>query len=267
MTNLWPTKTITKINMPKEIILTPNQIYNSHIYDPDHPDADWSGFIAGKSCRKHIPSQPNQLVPLDGNGFGPRNGVPTAEWTKPARKTVRHRESGADNTCEKTQSSTFTLIGGPIPETSPSKFASECWETEAQAAARKRKTDLEQLTDHGRSMYIKGRKRSIVNKDSAENRQHEVLPPTRSEPSPRKDSSDFTGFRSSNAKVSCSDASFLAEVGEAVAKVRSSYSFSTDSATPFDPYKTASGERRKDLLLENFSSTVPGYTGKRTFMS
>jgi hypothetical protein len=252
-----------EINMTKEIMLTPNQIHSSDDYDPDHPDADWSGFVSIKSCRKHIPSQANQLVPLDGNGFGPRNGVATAEWTKPARKSVGHRESGADNTCEKTQSSTFTLICGPIPETSPSKFASECWETEARAAARKKKTGLEQLTHHGRSMYIKGRK----SKDAAEDGQHEVLP-TRSEPSPPKDSSDFTGFRSSNARVSCSDTSFLAEVGEAVAKFRgSSSSFSTDSATSFDPYMTASGGRRKDLILENFSSTVPGYTGKRTFTS
>ena len=72
--------------------------------------------------------------------------------------------------------------------------------------------------------------------------------------------------------------SFLKEIGEAVTanlssvcpsmgNVLSTAPYATDGSLPTDPYKSVSGERRKDLLLENFSSVVPGYTGKRTFIS
>jgi len=249
--------------MTKETILTPSQIHNNDLYDPDHPDADWSGFVSSKSYRKHIPSQPNQLAALNGNGFGPRNDVSTEEWTKPARKIVGHRESGAGSESNKAQSSTFTLIGGPVPENCPAKFASECWETEAQAGTRTRNTEGEHLTDRGR------RKRRTVHAKASEDAQNEIKPPICHEPSPPKDPSDFIGFRSSNCRVSCIDTSFLVEVGEAVASFRgSSSSFPTDSSALFvDPYKSASGERREDLLVENFTSTVPGYTDKRTFIS
>ena len=43
--------------------------------------------------------------------------------------------------------------------------------------------------------------------------------------------------------------------------------YATDGNLPTDPYLSADGQRRKDLLLENFSSVTPGYTGKRTLQS
>jgi len=250
--------------MTKQIIDQPNQVHCSDHYDPNHPDADWSGFVTSRSGRKHIPCQPNQITPaIDGNGFGPRNDVETAEWTKPARKIVGHRESGADSDDgaeHQARSSTFSLIGGPVPADSPSKFAPECWETEAQSAARKGKTDFQPLTDNGRSMHVRGRKRSNVNstveaRDEAKETLFKGYAPT--------DSSDLIGFRTMNSRVTCTDASFLREVGDAVSKLKKN----RGPLTPFDPYMSASGERRKDLLVENFSSVVPGYTGKRTFIN
>ncbi len=273
----------------------PSEIYCSDVYDPSHPDADWSGFVARRSCRKHIQSQPNQLTPsIDGSNFGPREDVPTEDWSKPARKIVGHRESGAasvvdiescnDNEKGKgARSSTFSLIGGPIPVTSPSNFSPLCWETEAQAAARKRKTDLQQLTNNGRSIHVRGRKRRTIVSDDEKQPEH----PKKDEQSSSNmnnnnstnfnysdDPTDLIGFRAKFTSFSCTDPSFLKEVGEAVTAVspltRGSIStapYATDGNMPTDPYKSASGERRKDLLMENFSSVVPGYTGKRTFIS
>lgn len=235
-------------------------------YIPDHPDADWSGFVARRTSRKHIPCKPDQLAAIEGNGLCPGNNVPTDEWKKPARKIVGHRESGADSEVGaegQSRSSTFSLIGGPVPTSSPSKFSPECWETEAQAANRKLKTDLHQLTDNGRSMHVRGRKCSILRNDDNEAKNSVEEDVSRCN-SNSKDPSDFIGFRASNVRVtSCNDPSFLKDLGDAVVDMRSSMTF----ATPFDPYKNASGERRKDLLYENFSSVVPGYTGKRTFIS
>ena len=153
--------------------LQPVGVECGDIYDPNHPDADWSGFVAKRSCRKHIPNQPDQLVPAtDGTNFGPRDDVQTADWSKPARRIVKHRESGAvtaDTESESKfendigmRSSTFSLIGGPVPANSPSNFSPKCWETESQAAARKMKTDLQQLTNRGRSIHVRGRKRRTI---------------------------------------------------------------------------------------------------------
>ena len=257
------------LEMTKEFIEQSSQPCSDG-YDPNHPDADWSGFVSKRTSRKHMPCKPDQLTAIDGNGFGPGNNVSTEEWTKPARKIVGHRESGADSESgEKDQlrSSTFSLIGGPVPPSIPSKFSPECWETEAQAANRKLKTDLHQLTDNGRSQHVRGRKGSVLDCTQAKNATRENEPCCKSEENIRKDPTNFIGFRASNVRVTCNDSSFLKDLGDAVVNLRSSASFVTDAVTPFDPYKSASGERRKDLLYENFSSVVPGYTGKRTFIS
>jgi hypothetical protein len=207
---MW--KSMTKENTP-----TLNRIRNSDHYDPDHPDADWGGHVLSKSYRKHIPSQPNQLAALNGNGFGPGTNVLTEEWTKPARKIVWHRESGAISTRKEAKSSTFTLIGGPVPEDRPSKFTSKCWETEAQAGTRTMNPDLQKV------QYVGRRKRSIVNANTSEGAHDETQLPALRQPSPTKHPSDFIGFRSSNSRVTCLDKSFLAEVGKAVASITSSF--------------------------------------------
>lgn len=267
-----------------------NDINISDVYDPNHPDADWSGFVSRRSCRKHIESQPNQLAPAnDGSNFGPSNNAQTADWSKPARRVVPHRESGAISTNDRAEfsrndqgderSSTFSLIGGPISVNSPSTFSPKCWETEAQAAARKRKTELRQLTNNGRSIHVRGRKQRIIEVEDEDRHRvsHETYQQSCTAESTKRptnesdDPKDLIGFR---AKFkSFTDPSFLREIGESVGALMpnviscSNAPFATDNNLPTDPYKSASGERRKDLLLENFSSVVPGYTGKRTFIS
>jgi hypothetical protein len=234
-------------------------------YDPSHPDADWSGFVSSRSQRKHIPCQPNQLCALNSYGLGPKDNVTTADWTKPARKIVHKIAPCVEkDKPHAIRSSTFSLIGGPVPSDSPNLYSPGCWETEAQAAARKRKTDLQQLTVQGRSKYIKG-KRSydvVENKFDAHN--------VESQPSCSgvNHASKVVGFRSGSIKLNFSDPKFLKGVGDAMEKLQKLNSpFATDISAPFDPYRTATGERRKDLLLENFRSVVPGYTGKRTSIS
>ena len=267
--------------MTKQIVIQPNEVHCDDLYDPNHPDADWSGFVSLRSKRKHIPSKPNQIVAIDGNGYGPTTDVETEEWTKPARKIVGHRESGATDDDEQDdhgirRSSTFTLIGGPVPVQSPSKFAPKCWETEAQAGARRKKTDLQQLTDHGRCMHVSGRRRPELKKVEEEDSNNVMETKSANDESCTvKDPSDLVGFRVNFTKLTSTDPSILREVGDVVAKMPkrmnpndllSSAPFATQVG-PIDPYMNASGERRKDMLVENYSSVVPGYTGKRTFIN
>ncbi len=283
---------------------------NDDLYDPNHPDADWSGFVSLRSRRKYLPGKKNQITAIDGNGYGPVSDVPTAEWTKPARKIVGHRESGMDSDSGvyningnknrvrndngddvdgrgsdgggegSAKSLTFTLIGGPIPVESPSKFAPTCWETEAQAAARRKKTELDQLTDTGRCMHVRGRKRTVASGGSDGNEKNMNSKEGRSNMGsmPKQDSipdpADLIGFRAQSRKFSRTDPSILKDVGDKVAEMTKKINpndllspapFATEIG-PTDPYAGPSGERRRDLLLENYSSVVPGYTGKRTFI-
>ena len=264
---------------------------SSDFYDPKHKDADWSGFIPKRSNRKHIKSQHTQLESADGNAIAPCKGVSTDEWKKPARKIVEHKESGAEidesiaNPSKSAnnfkRSLTFSLIGGPIPANCPESVSSTCWETEAQTAAQKKGTDLHQLTDNGRSKHVRGKKQiTSVNNDSIITPNCTSLSHDESgndaleETCGLKDSFDFVGFRAVNSSQYGST-SFLKHIGKEIAKDTnfeapkfvSTAPFATDGNLPTDPYKTVSGERKKDLLLENFSSVVPGYTGKRSFIN
>jgi hypothetical protein len=339
-----------------------HNLKENDLYDPDHPDADWSGFVTKRSCRKYIQSQPNQIAPAnDGSNFGPTNNAQTVDWSKPARRIVPYKESGAATTASATggrklgndeddhiasrrtfqiqqqeqqeqdhnkkdkyqdynkehngdenyasRSATFTLIGGPIPVNDPFNFSPKCWETEAQAAARKMKTDLHQLTNNGRSIHVRGKKRRTVttNEDYAledlseeENSLEEErrrkstdtisivdMKRIHGDNSSDVDPQDLIGFRGGQF-ISCTkNPIFLKEIGEAVGSSAflsskkegelpycdsiggsiSNAPYASDCNLPTDPYKCASGERRKDMLLENFSSVVPGYTGKRTFIN
>ena len=250
------------------------------LYDPSHPEADWSGFVPRRSSKKHIPTPPVQVTTIDGNGIGPSENSRTEEWTKPARKIVGHKESGAVSGCNAVvadqihNSSTFSLIGGPIPGNDPSSMGPSRWETEAQVAARRKSTDLCQLTDNGRSMQVRGRKR----KSDISNQKLKTFCPKRDNTGDNQmniektnaDPMDLVGFRAHTHGRS----SFLDGLGSEIAKTTneatkfvSTTPYATDGNLPTDPYCiNANGDRRKDLLLENFSSVVPGYSGKRTFI-
>eukprot|EP00986_Skeletonema_menzelii_P011161 scaffold5672_cov142-Skeletonema_menzelii.AAC.4 len=93
-------------------------------YDPNHPDADWSGYVA-VSSRKHVPE--------------PKRGD-EAEWKPNKRIALKSNDS-----------STLNLIGGPVPKDDPSTLGSSNWQSEAQAASVRTKTTVDQLTETGRS--------------------------------------------------------------------------------------------------------------------
>jgi hypothetical protein len=244
-----------------------------------HPDTDWSGYVPQPCRKKRIEDPKLQLTPIDGNGIGPSDFAETEEWTKPARKTIAHKESDAGpgdelftRHGERKRSLTFNLIGGPVPVNDPMNVGSGCWETEAQIFSRKKATDLRQLTDKGRSMHVRGRKRHISNKDDSPRTTLSSMNKnqTQKDGDGEKEASsgsNFIGFRSNQNF-------FLKEIGKEIANTTNFTStnivitapFATDENLPTDPYKGASGERKKDLLLENFSSVVPGYTGMRTFI-
>mmetsp|Transcript_42594 Transcript_42594/g.129282 ORF Transcript_42594/g.129282 Transcript_42594/m.129282 type:complete len:194 (-) Transcript_42594:24-605(-) len=174
--------------------------------------------------------------------------------------------------------STFSLFGGPIPTDDPSKFDSCQWESESSAMTkRERRTGIDQLTDAGRSMHVRGKKeatrRSVDPRGDAAIREgfsglHDGEDDAFNEV--RNDGTDPTnliGYRSGGMSKS-----FLSglgkELAESVGATRyvSTAPYATDGDGPTDPYEGKDGQRRKDLLLENFSSIVPGYTGKRSFI-
>lgn len=109
-------------------------------YEPDHRDADWAGYVA-ISSRKHV--QPN-------HGDDDKD-----EW-KPSKRQLNNKSSG----------STLDLIGGPDD---PSTLDPRNWQSEAQAAAVRSKTSVDQLTDRGRSqIQIRYSNRQLGKQESAD---------------------------------------------------------------------------------------------------
>jgi hypothetical protein len=111
-------------------------------YDPNHPDADWSGFVASKPSRKHNDPPPSQIN-VTNTGIAPTDDAKTCEW-KQGRRAVAATTK---------VNSTFELIAGP------EDVKSRNWETEAYAMmCAESKTTIDQLTEKGRSMSIRGKK-------------------------------------------------------------------------------------------------------------
>mmetsp|Transcript_19004 Transcript_19004/g.39926 ORF Transcript_19004/g.39926 Transcript_19004/m.39926 type:complete len:238 (+) Transcript_19004:19-732(+) len=119
-------------------------------YNPSHPNADWSGYVLPISRRKHVEKPRNQIIPLE-TGFCPAEDARTREW-KPGRKVFKPGDNGPNG------ASTKSLIGGPIPECDPAVVESSHWQTEVQAATLRTQTTVEQLTEKGKSMHIRGKK-------------------------------------------------------------------------------------------------------------
>jgi hypothetical protein len=94
-------------------------------YDPNHQDADWSGYVS-ISSRKHVQGQ--------------KHGEED-EW-KPSKRI---------DIAPKSNDSTLDLIGGPVPKDDPSTLDPRNWQSEAQAASVRTKTTVDQLTETGRS--------------------------------------------------------------------------------------------------------------------
>mmetsp|Transcript_4944 Transcript_4944/g.14025 ORF Transcript_4944/g.14025 Transcript_4944/m.14025 type:complete len:241 (-) Transcript_4944:1189-1911(-) len=235
-------------------------------YDPSHPDADWSGFVAPRTSRKHPDGTPSAMA-VHISLQGPNEDAETAEWARPARKVVGSTRSKAG--------STFSLIGGPVPSDDPSAFDPGQWETEAKASMerRKRGTDMSRLTDTGRAKHIRGKKTDVPDceKGMKEDEGHSSGDgdATRFLRNDGQDLTKLAGYRSTGASQSLLDG-LAVDVAKNVKTTNcmavSSSPYATDGNLPTDPYVAADGHRKKDLLLENYSSVIPGYTGKRTFI-
>jgi len=242
-------------------------------YDPSHPDADWSGFVAPRTSRKHPDGIPTALA-VHISLQGPNEDAGTAEWTRPARKVVAASRSEAG--------STFFLIGGPVPPEDPSAFDPSKWATEAGASMagieqHSKSTHVSRLTDKGRAMHIRGKKTVVPGNheegDDGERAKRPQEEGTDQTPFLHNDGQDLTklaGYRSRQGSKSLLDGLAIdvaKNVENATKCMAVSLSpYATDGNLPTDPYIAADGHRKKDLLLENYSSVIPGYTGKRTFI-
>ena len=91
-------------------------------------NADWGGCAPSPNSKKHIPQPPSKIAA----GVG----VEEVKWN-PGRRVSKK--------------------GGPVPDKDPSVVGSGAWKTEAQAASAQTKTSREQLTENGRSMFIRGK--------------------------------------------------------------------------------------------------------------
>ena len=106
---------------------------------------DWSGNAAPVSSKKHVAEPHSKIATLSSGICADDEG-----W-KPGRKV-------ADKTAN---SSSTSIIGGPVPQNSPSVVEPSHWKTEAQAASEKTKTTTDMLTEGGRSIYVRGKKSTI----------------------------------------------------------------------------------------------------------
>ena len=236
----------------------------SDIYDQDHPDADWSGFVPKPCSKKHYCKDIPRAVKVQLNTsednlfFAPREDADTHDdWMKKPRK----------RSYPQMNNNTFSLIGGPVPMNDPNAVGPKSWVTTARAATSKVPTDLSQLTHNGRSMHVRGLKK--IEPRSASNSNVEALPNTVGEDGntsklgSARNPDDLIGFRTPCGATK----SLLSGLGKELAKeikctrYVSPAPYATDGNVPTDPYMTATGERRKDMLVENYSSVVPGYTG------
>lgn len=137
---------------------------NQQWYNPNHPDADWSGFISPDSLtgKRHYKTNEKsntcvQIVPND-TGLCPNETSDTLDWKRPGRSNV-------DGTQIQRRRRKQSIIGGPIPLHDPESVTSEKkWESETKSSFfnddpnKKCGTKVNQLTIYGRSQHIRGRK-------------------------------------------------------------------------------------------------------------
>jgi hypothetical protein len=174
------------------------------------------------------------------------------------------------------------------------------FETESQAANRScvyggDSTRLEQLTDKGRSMYVKGKKEvepmfMQSMREGGYNPQRGAavrgenpydLNPGANRPANSLqqivmndglDNSNLVGYRQhhgghASASLTKGLSSSLVDSlpSKPVKRDITVAPFATDGSSVTDPYMNANGQRSKDMFVENFRSGggIPGYTGRR----
>ena len=238
-------------------------------YNPSHPYADWSGYVAPLSSKKHIEILPAQITSLS-SGIGPTEEASNHEW-KPSLRVIQVNESGSSPTGDSKTSSTFTLFGGPVPKDT-SEVGSSHWKTEAQAAYEQVKTTVERRGkksilpayehvrpfDESVAARIRRENPYLLNDVNCGDYGVKVNDAISDDPFSRDSAlnGSLIGYRSHRGGAA---RSFLDGLGKKVAPVVppskhviSPAPYATDGDVPTDPYATEDGGRRKDLLLENY---------------
>lgn len=101
-------------------------------------NADWSGHCPSPTSKKHFAPPPSKIVSSV--------GIETAGW-KPSRRVT-----------ETNANTSSSIIGGVSPMNSSAVGgAAGAWQTEALSASAQTKTSRDQLTESGRSMFIRGK--------------------------------------------------------------------------------------------------------------
>ena len=149
--------------------------YTTEFYDPQDPNADWSGFVAKPQGRLHMSDKNTHVTSIKPNvkynAFVPSSNAETSDWVKPGKKAIApgggqrtDMQNVNPNTQNTYRSESFALFGGPTEQRTSGRF-----ETEAQAAMKGGNggTLIEQLTPAGRSMYVRGKKNSEIMYENA----------------------------------------------------------------------------------------------------
>ena len=250
------------------------------MYDPNHIDSDWSGYVPQKISKQRPKLTPQAMKDhltnlCNGTTIGPCECAQTIDDVKSlsSKKQFSNKKS----------SNTFSLIGGPIPNNKEEVVQPSHWETETQAFMRQKKTSIDQLNFHGRSMHVRGKKqtKSMFEQDklSPFNSSKAIL--LRKENpyllSAEDHDSIEEGETNNNTHHSLiGNRSLLTGIAQKISKdlkfknpsslpTMTPAPFATDGNVKTDPYMSFDGERRKDLAVENYKYSVAGYTGKRQY--
>jgi hypothetical protein len=101
-------------------------------------NADWSGYCPSPNSKKHFPLPPSKIVSSV--------GVETTGW-KPSRRVTETNANGVSS----------SILGGVSSMNASVGEAACAWQTEARSASAQTKTTRDQLTESGRSMFIRGK--------------------------------------------------------------------------------------------------------------
>lgn len=119
------------------------------MYDPENPDADWSGFVNKKPTRRHfegcVAGGREQIERTIEGGIQPREDAQVEKSSNfSGRRMVDPPRSVA-------RSNTHSLIGGPLPigASAMRESASTHWQTEAMAQQRRAPTTHDQYKTVG----------------------------------------------------------------------------------------------------------------------
>jgi hypothetical protein len=193
------------------------------IYDPDHPDADWSGFVAKKPERRHVQGHISQQIGIQHT----ENGIVSKE-----ERDEYGRKRRVEN---KLTMAHANLIGGLPPNDDP-------WKSNYQRFANQDSTSIDQ--------YSTAKQHSSSRRTSKA--QSQDGPPTiqiqdhSQERLPRIQAQSKAVYGShSRSLVNDLYSSLVDQVGEYKVK--------------FSPKRRPDAT----LITENYKGQLPGYTGRR----